>query len=109
MRTAMEHTKKSAVSTVQSDMKRKLPDGWRWVKLAEFMPKKVGSIDPSMDPDEAFVLYSIPSFDRGEPDTVFGKTVGSTKQIVRSGDVLLSKIVPIFEGRVLSEMRREGG
>jgi len=90
----MEHTKKSAVSTVQSDMKRKLPDGWRWVKLAEFMPKKVGSIDPSMDPDEAFVLYSIPSFDRGEPDTVFGKTVGSTKQIVRSGDVLLSKIVP---------------
>jgi type I restriction enzyme S subunit len=47
-----------------------------------------------MNPDEVFVLYSIPAFDRGEPDIVFGKSVGSTKQKVLPGDVLLSKIVP---------------
>jgi len=58
------------------------------------MPKSVSSFDPAMSPNEVYLLYSIPAFDSGEPDVVCGKAVGSTKQIVLAGDVLLSKIVP---------------
>jgi len=64
------------------------------VELAEIMATKSGSVDPSKYPDEVFDLYSIPAFDRGQPEVVAGKEIGSTKQIVEPNDVLLSKIVP---------------
>jgi type I restriction enzyme S subunit len=64
------------------------------IELDEVMAKKSGSVDPSRFPDEMFDLYSIPAFDRGEPEVVAGKEIGSAKQIVEPGDVLLSKIVP---------------
>jgi type I restriction enzyme S subunit len=58
------------------------------------MASKSGSVDPSGYPDELFDLYSIPAFDKRQPEVVAGNSIGSTKQIVRPGDVLLSKIVP---------------
>ncbi len=64
------------------------------VELGGVMATKSGSVDPSKFPDEIFDLYSIPAFDRGQPEVVAGKDIGSTKQIVEPGDVLLSKIVP---------------
>lgn len=89
--TKMETTKRA---THASPQQKTLPDDWRWVRLRKLLPKNVGSLNPAMNPDEIFVLYSIPAFDRGEPDIVLGKVVGSAKQIVLPGDVLLSKIVP---------------
>lgn len=62
--------------------------------LAELMAERTGAVDPSKFPDENFELYSIPAYDRGVPDSVYGREIGSTKQVVRPGDVLLSKIVP---------------
>ena len=62
--------------------------------LGRLMREGGGSIDPSKFPAETFELYSIPSFDRGEPEEVPGSTIGSAKQVVEPGDVLLSKIVP---------------
>lgn len=64
------------------------------VSLGEIMAKKLGSVDPSKYPDEVFDLYSIPAFDSRQPEVVAGKLIGSTKQIVETDDVLLSKIVP---------------
>lgn len=64
------------------------------VELGEIMASKSGSVDPSRFPDEVFDLYSIPAFDRGAPEVLAGKEIGSAKQIVEPGDVLLSKIVP---------------
>ena len=58
------------------------------------MASRVGSVDPLKFPDEVFDLYSIPAYDRGPPDIAAGTSIGSSKQIVRPGDVLLSKIVP---------------
>lgn len=52
------------------------------------------SVDPSKAPDELFELWSIPAYDRGAPDLVLGAEIGSQKQVVMPGDVLLSKIVP---------------
>lgn len=64
------------------------------VPLEEIMTSRNGSVDPSNFPDEVFDLYSIPTYDRGEPEVAAGSTIGSSKQIVQSGDVLLSRIVP---------------
>lgn len=64
------------------------------VALAEIMASKSGSVDPSKYPDEIFELYSIPAFDSGMPELVAGRQIGSAKQVVRLGDVLLSRIVP---------------
>lgn len=64
------------------------------IELDEIMATKAGSVDPAKFADEVFDLYSIPAFDRGEPEVVAGKEIGSAKQIVEPGDVLLSKIVP---------------
>ncbi|WP_396903367.1 restriction endonuclease subunit S [Mycolicibacterium sp.] len=62
--------------------------------FGEIMVKRGGSIDPSRFPDEEFDLYSIPAYDLGEPDVTAGHDIGSSKQIVEPGDVLLSRIVP---------------
>lgn len=64
------------------------------VSLDQFMARRNGSVNPAQCPDETFDLYSIPAYDRGEPDIVVGSDVGSSKQPVQTGDVLLSKIVP---------------
>jgi len=64
------------------------------IALERVMAPKRGSVDPSAFPDEEFDLYSIPAFDQGAPETLLGNKIGSTKQVVQPGDVLLSRIVP---------------
>jgi len=64
------------------------------VPLQDLMAPRLGAVDPSEYPDEIFDLYSIPAFDDGEPAVVAGSEIGSAKQVVEPGDVLLSRIVP---------------
>jgi type I restriction enzyme S subunit len=71
-----------------------LPMGWTSRPLQALGLPKTLNIDPSRYPDEVFELYSVPSFPTGSPEYVNGKEIGSTKQIVQAGDVLLCKINP---------------
>jgi type I restriction enzyme S subunit len=64
------------------------------IALGEIMATRSGSVDPSKFPEESFDLYSIPAYDSGQPDVAVGRNIGSAKQIVHPGDVLLSRIVP---------------
>ena len=64
------------------------------VAIGDLMASKTGSVDPSKFPGEVFDLYSIPAFDAGAPEVTYGSAIGSSKQVVEPGDVLLSKIVP---------------
>lgn len=64
------------------------------ISLDEVIARRNGSVDPSKFPDEYFELLSIPAFDAGKAEILPGHSIGSTKQIVQAGDVLLSKIVP---------------
>jgi len=64
------------------------------IALGEIMPTRSGSVDPAKHPDEVFDLYSIPAFDVGHPEIIAGRAIGSAKQVVQPGDVLLSRIVP---------------
>lgn len=66
----------------------------RMVELGDFMVARGGSVNPEKFPHETFELHSIPSFDKGAPEILTGVEIGSPKQVVRPGDVLISKIVP---------------
>ena len=51
-------------------------------------------MNPASFPDEEFELYSIPAHDRGGPEVAQGSAIGSAKQLVEPGDVMISKIIP---------------
>lgn len=70
-----------------------LPNGWEWLRLREIV-SRTANVDPAKHPDEEFELYSVPSHATGSPEIQFGRDIGSTKQIVEPGDVLLCKIIP---------------
>ncbi len=71
-----------------------LPKGWRWSNLGEYAIGRTKTLIPSNSPNQYFELYSLPGYDTGRPEIVLGKHIGSTKQIVEEGMVLLSKINP---------------
>ena len=64
------------------------------VALGELMVARAGSVNPTTFPNERFELYSIPAHDRGGPEILIGSEIGSVKQIVQPGDVMISKIIP---------------
>lgn len=71
-----------------------LPKGWAGYQLGEVNEYVSGTIDPSKTPETTFELYSVPSFPSRKPEILTGRGIGSTKQIVSEGDVLLCKINP---------------
>lgn len=71
-----------------------LPQGWAWTTLGQVRRDGAKGIDPSQHPSEQFELYSVPRFEVGVPDFVAGRDIGSNKQIVEPGAVLLCKINP---------------
>lgn len=67
----------------------------RDIEIGELMPQEGrSSVNPADYPGEVFELLSIPAYDRGSAEIALGSEIGSTKQAVQPGDVLLSKIVP---------------
>jgi len=72
----------------------KLPESWTWGKLGDVLSNNGKSIIPNKNPDELFELYSVPKYDHGLPEVVYGKEIGSNKQIVKKDAVLLCKINP---------------
>jgi type I restriction enzyme, S subunit len=71
-----------------------IPQGWISTPFSElnyFWPK---TINPSLFSGEIFELFSVPSFPNRKPELVRGEEIGSTKQIVEPGDVLVCKINP---------------
>lgn len=71
-----------------------LPSNWVVSTFGELNEFSAKTIDPSKHPEEVFELYSVPSFPSRQPELPSGSEVGSTKQTVSTGDVLVSKINP---------------
>ena len=72
-----------------------LPKGWVEVELGEvFRGKRRSSVVPAKEPDRRFELYSVPSFEAGVPERLYGSEIGSSKQEVVPGSVLLCRINP---------------
>jgi len=66
----------------------------RQARLGDFLVKRSRGIVPLSTPDETFELYSVPAFEGKRPEVVTGGQIGSNKQIVDPGTVLLCKINP---------------
>ena len=66
----------------------------RTVRLDAFMPRRLPSVNPAKFQSETFELWSVPSFDVGAPEILKGSEIGSSKKVVETGDLLLSRIVP---------------
>lgn len=64
------------------------------INLGELFLKKGKSVNPEKFKEENFDLLSIPAYDRGIPDIAFGKEIGSSKKLLESGDVIISRIIP---------------
>jgi type I restriction enzyme S subunit len=71
-----------------------LPTTWAWATLGEFLNARDAVIDPAKHPDQSFELYSVPSFETKSPEIVEGRAIGSAKQLVELGTVLICKINP---------------
>ena len=74
---------------------RALPEGWVEVELGEVWHRQRRSaVVPAKEPDRRFESYSVPSFATGVPERLCGSEIGSTKQKVAPGSVLLCRINP---------------
>ncbi len=71
-----------------------LPQGWETISLEALGMARTSSIDPSLFPNERFELFSVPSYSNLAPEQPLGSEIGSTKQTVEPGDVMVCKIVP---------------
>ena len=78
----------------ESEQPYKVPGNWCWVFLQAIDQYRASSIDPAKYPDILFELYSVPCSAENYPEIVLGYEIGSIKQSVQKGDVLLCKINP---------------
>jgi type I restriction enzyme S subunit len=67
---------------------------WISLPLSDLPIASGKSINPFEFPNEEFELYSVPSHETGRPELVKGEDIGSNKQLVSPGTVLLCKINP---------------
>lgn len=73
---------------------RELPVGWSELRLHEINMHVSKTIDPQAQPGQTYELYSVPAFPTKTPELIKGSEIGSAKQAVEEGDVLLCKINP---------------
>ena len=71
-----------------------LPASWQLASLGNFLRRKSKTFNPVKAPNETWELYSVPSHETGRPEIARSEVIGSNKQFVGIGDVLLSKINP---------------
>jgi type I restriction enzyme S subunit len=71
-----------------------LPHGWVEASLLEVGMPSTTKVNPEKFQNDTFELFSVPSYSDDQPEICQGSEIGSTKQEVQPGDVLLCKIVP---------------
>ena len=70
------------------------PNSWVLTTIESINSYKSHSVNPMITPEEEFDLYSVPIFPTQMPEHNKGKEIGSTKQLIQHGDILLCKINP---------------
>ena len=64
------------------------------MSLLDINTYKSSTVTPSSMPEQLFDLYSVPIFSTLKPENIQGGEIGSAKQVINKGDVLLCKINP---------------
>lgn len=86
--------KLAAALVPEAEQPYPVPGNWCWVTVKSINQYDTETIDPAQSSDETYELYSVPSSSENYPEIVKGAEIGSTKQKVEKGDVLLCKINP---------------
>ena len=76
-----------------AEKKKRLPQGWATIELGKLIAR-TQSVNPSITTENVYELWSVPAFPSDTPEYIQGKEIGSNKQVVKPGDVLLCKINP---------------
>ena len=85
-------------------LKREIPEYWECKTLSDFVSIGKDQIDPQISPEKLFRHYSIPNFDKfGSYALENGSTIKSNKFIIRTLDVLVSKLNPWFSRVVYAQ------
>ena len=71
-----------------------MPDNWVYLSLSDINTYKSSTVTPANMPEQLFDLYSVPIFSTLTPENIHGGEIGSAKQVINKGDVLLCKINP---------------
>lgn len=71
-----------------------MPDNWCYISIEDLNIYKSHSVNPADAPQCTYDLYSVPIYPTGRPEQIKGNDIGSTKQVVKIGDILLCKINP---------------
>jgi type I restriction enzyme S subunit len=67
---------------------------WATPELDKVVSIRKGTVNPLSNPETEYELFSIPGYDKGQPEIKTGYDILSNKTIVRPGDVLFSKLNP---------------
>ena len=71
-----------------------VPSSWIWSTMNEINMYNSKNVDPAKQKENTFELSSVPIFPTNTPEIIKGEKIGSAKQSVENGDVLLCKINP---------------
>ena len=71
-----------------------IPSSWTWTTVNDINMYNSKNVNPAKHKENIFELYSVPVFPTDTPEIVKGGKIGSAKQCVENGDVLLCKINP---------------
>ena len=65
-----------------------------YTKIKEINRYISKSINPAKMPNTIFEMYSVPAYETGYPEYLYGREIASSKVVVKKNDILLSKINP---------------
>ena len=65
-----------------------------YTKIKEINRYISKSINPAKMPNTVFEMYSVPAYETGHPEYLYGREVASSKVVVKKNDILLCKINP---------------
>lgn len=66
----------------------------KYTKIKEINNYVSKSVNPAKMSDTVFEMYSVPAFETGHPEYLYGKEIASSKIEVKKDDILLCKINP---------------
>lgn len=65
-----------------------------YTKIKEINRYISKSVNPAKMPDTVFEMYSVPAYETGYPEYLYGREIASSKVVVKKNDILLCKINP---------------
>ncbi len=65
-----------------------------YTKIKEINRYVSKSVNPAKMPDTIFEMYSVPAYETGHPEYLYGREIASSKVVVKKNDILLCKINP---------------